>query len=180
MKSCAFTVLLTAKANGHKCLPFVLLPRKRPVADVVQKFSGKLVLSWSGQIWMNDKLTEEYLHKTFGPQLFSKRVLIWNSFQCHLSEATRSVLKSLKIDTIVVPGGCTKFVQPADVSWNCPFKEAIQDFHNVWISRGDLPCTAGGNPKPRLLMCIRNGLLMQGKQCHQMLCTTPFSVVGSL
>ena len=43
------TVMLCARANGTKCRPFVLLNRKRPVPAVVQKFSGRLVLSWAGR-----------------------------------------------------------------------------------------------------------------------------------
>jgi hypothetical protein len=61
---------------------------------------------------MDDSLTELYLRRLFGPSLFSdKRLLVWDSFRCHFSEATKKVLRELKIHSAIVPGGCTKFVQ---------------------------------------------------------------------
>jgi len=31
----------------------------------------------------------------------------------------------LNLDSAIIPGGCTKFVQAADVSWNSPFKAKV-------------------------------------------------------
>ena len=39
-------------------------------------------------------------------------------------------------------------MQPADVSWNKPFKDRIQSLHEEWLSPGDLPVTRNGNPAP--------------------------------
>lgn len=103
--------MLTARSDGQKCLPYVLLPRKRIDPKLVAKFSGKLHLAWSGKSWMNDEWTKDYLGKIFGPQLFGKRLLVWDAFRCHLSTATKEELKKLKIYTAIVPGGCTKYVQ---------------------------------------------------------------------
>ena len=57
------TVMLTAKANGSKCLPYVLLNRKRPIAEVVRKYEGRAVINWAGKSWMNDATTKDYLLK---------------------------------------------------------------------------------------------------------------------
>ena len=123
------TVLLTARADGRKLRPFVLLPRKRPLRQL-EKFKNKLEIVYCGISWMDDALTATYLEKILGPSLFlKKRLLVWDSFRCHVSDATKKKLKQLKIDTAVVPGGCTKYVQPADVSWNRPFKAHIQVCH---------------------------------------------------
>lgn len=105
------TVMLTARSDGFKCRPFVLLPRKRPDLKVVNKFKNKLELCWGGTTWMNDELTSDYLQKIIGPSFFGKRLLAWDSFRCHISEATKKKLKQLQIDTAVIPGGCTKFIQ---------------------------------------------------------------------
>lgn len=142
------TVMLTAKANGNKCLPYVLLNRKRPVPEITKKYQGKLVINWAGKTWMNDQTTKDYLQKILGNQLFGRRFLLWDSFRCHISKDTKTVLKALKVDTAIIPGGCTKYIQPADVSWNKPFKEKVQDMHDDWLSTGDLPVTRNGNPAP--------------------------------
>lgn len=107
------TVMLTARADGTKCKPFVLLPRVRPDSNVVKKFSKKLELCWRGTIWMNDETTVDYLNKiigTFG-KFFGKRLLVWDSFRSHISKSTKKLLKELDLDTAVIPGGCTGFIQ---------------------------------------------------------------------
>jgi len=40
------TVMLCARADGRKMMPFVLLPRKRIEKDFVKQFKGKLVLCY--------------------------------------------------------------------------------------------------------------------------------------
>jgi hypothetical protein len=142
------TVMLCARASGGKCKPFVLLPRKRPVPAIVQKFSGKLLLVWAGKVWMDNSLTQEFLRRVLGPLSFGKRLLVWDSFRCHISNETKAVLSELKIHQAIVPGGCTKYVQPPDVSWNQPFKAAITRFHEDWMQSGTKELTAGGNPRP--------------------------------
>ena len=142
------TVMVCARANGTKCKPFVLLIRKRPVPAVVQKCSGRLVLSWAGRVWMDNSLTEDFLRRVLGPLAFGKRLLVWDSFKCHLSEETKAVLAELKAHNAVVPGGCTKYVQAPDI-WNQPFKAAITRFHEDWMADGSgIELTRGGNPRP--------------------------------
>lgn len=109
------TVMLTARSDGQKCKPFVLLNRKRQMPEIVNKYKGKLELCWESKTWMNDSLTENYLRRTFGPSFFHRRLLVWDSFRCHISEGTKKILKELKLETAVVPGGCTKFIQV--ISW---------------------------------------------------------------
>jgi hypothetical protein len=60
---------------------------------------------------MNDDWTKDYLSKVFGPQLFGKRLLVWDAFRCHLSASTKEELRKLKVSAAVVPGGLTKYVQ---------------------------------------------------------------------
>ncbi|KAI1699595.1 tc5 transposase DNA-binding domain-containing protein [Ditylenchus destructor] len=66
------TVMLTARDDGRKLPPFILLPRKRPVPAVCDKFKSKLILIWSGDnAWMNNSLVEEYLDKMCEPALMT-------------------------------------------------------------------------------------------------------------
>uniref|UniRef100_A0A914HS98 Brinker DNA-binding domain-containing protein n=1 Tax=Globodera rostochiensis TaxID=31243 RepID=A0A914HS98_GLORO len=44
------TLMLTGRSDGYKCLPYVLLPRKRPDAAIEAKFKNKLHLVWAGGI----------------------------------------------------------------------------------------------------------------------------------
>src|SRR6266704_1968994 len=86
---------------------------------------------------MNDNLTALYLQKVLGSDLFQKpRLLVWDSFKSHISVAVKGELKKKRLDVAVVPVGCTKYVQPADVSWNKPFKSHIRELYTKWLSTG--------------------------------------------
>ena len=139
------TVMLCAKENGTKCLPFVLLPRKRPILEVEKKFKRKLILSWCGSVWMNQIQTIEFLEKVFGTFAFGNRLLVWDSFRSHISDQTKEKLKQMKIDIAVIPGGCTKYIQPPDVSWNKPFKQKIEEYYNQWLFDGKMSFTSSGH-----------------------------------
>uniref|UniRef100_A0A183C5S9 MSP domain-containing protein n=1 Tax=Globodera pallida TaxID=36090 RepID=A0A183C5S9_GLOPA len=70
------TVMLTARSDGLKLRPFVLLPKKRPVPDIIKRFNKTLALSWC-----------------VGKFFFGSRHLFWDSFRCHISEATKQALR---------------------------------------------------------------------------------------
>eukprot|EP00117_Sycon_ciliatum_P032257 scpid93390/ scgid25053/ Pogo transposable element with KRAB domain len=58
-------------------------------------------------------------------------------------------MSELKIHSAVVPGGCTKYAQAPDVSWNIPFKAAISRSHEDWMASDvEKEVTCGGNPRP--------------------------------
>jgi hypothetical protein len=150
------TVCLTARSDGKKLLPYVLVKNKRPVGQIIEQFKGKLLINWAGSPWMNDKTTADYLHKIIGGTLFnSKRLIVWDAFGSHKSEATRGVLKKLRLEAAYIPGGCTKFIQAPDVSWNKPFKERIRHYYGLWMTNGDRrEYTAAGNPKAPALEVV--------------------------
>ncbi|KAL3090527.1 hypothetical protein niasHS_005439 [Heterodera schachtii] len=150
------TVCLTARNNGQKLKPYVLVNRKRPVPQIVNQFAGKLVINFAGSVWMNDETTEDYLHKIIGAKLFvGERLLVWDAFGSHKSERTTKMVKGLGVETVFVPGGCTKFIQAPDVSWNKPFKERIRNFYNIWMSNeAEKEFTLAGNPKAPALHVV--------------------------
>ena len=79
----------------------------------------------------------------FTPQ----RLLVWDSFQCHISTDTKTALKKIKVQQAVVPGGYTGFNQAPDVCWNKPFKVGYAKSYAEWFKAGNQEFTAGGNPK---------------------------------
>ena len=57
---------------------------------------------------------------------------------------------------IIVPGGCTKFIQAADVVWNASFKSHMRQLYDDWLSDpSQHEYTRGGNMKApaRTLLC---------------------------
>ena len=72
-----------------------------------------------------------------------------------MTEKVKTHLSSLTTDMCLIPGGLTSHLQPADVSWNKPFKMAYRDFYNEWMSSGVKSFTAAGNMKaPDKLLCL--------------------------
>lgn len=137
--------MLCAKADGTKLKPFVLLNRVRPMKEL-EKFRSSLEICYAGKIWMDDNLISQFLNKLIGPAWFTRRwLMVWDSFRAHISDATKAECKKLKLDTAVIPGGCTKYIQAPDVSWNKPFKAKICEQYDAWMSSGAQEYTRFGN-----------------------------------
>jgi hypothetical protein len=121
-----YTVILSARADGVKLRPFVVFRGKgKRVESDLRSVSG-VVIRFSDNGWMNDSLTIDYVGTIVESIAFRNRLLIWDAYRCHISEAVTSELRRLKVHSVVVPGGCTKFVQAADVCWNAPFKSLMR------------------------------------------------------
>ena len=118
------TVALTAKANEKKLKPFVIIPRKRPVKELEE--NRDILFAYSSKSWMDDSLTEKYLKSVIGAFSFGRHLIIWDTFSCHKSERTKKVLKEMRMDSVIVPSGCTGLIQAPDVSWNRSFKANLQ------------------------------------------------------
>ena len=143
----SLTVLLSAKGDGTKLKPYILLPKKRPVPQLVRKYGSKAILVFQGTTCMNQALTEDYLNCIIGVPMFTPhRLLVWDSFSCHVSKDTKDSLKKLKVDQVVIPGGCTGYIQVADVCWNKPFKDNYTKSYEDWFEAGKQEFTAAGNP----------------------------------
>ncbi|KAL3117752.1 hypothetical protein niasHT_004881 [Heterodera trifolii] len=65
-KKARVTVILTARSDGKKLQPFVLLPKKRPIPNIINRFKSRLHLCSCGRVWMDNELTTEYLEKKEG------------------------------------------------------------------------------------------------------------------
>jgi hypothetical protein len=112
------TVILTATGSGRKLKPYVVFfGGSRKVKQLNESgYTSGAIATTSTNGWMNDDLTTDYLRRVIGKFAFQKRILVWDAYRCHISEATKKELKSgYNITTAVIPGGCTKFLQAPDV-----------------------------------------------------------------
>ena len=95
--------------------------------------------------WMNITLTAEFVKQIWGPPQTNKRMLVWDSYKCHISASMKKAVQNTNTIMAVVPRGCTKLVQPADVSWNAPFKAAYHKLYETWLASGTMERSRGGN-----------------------------------
>ena len=61
-----------------------------------------------------------------------------------MTDFAKAAVTNTRSDTSVIPGGLTKHLQPADVSWIKPFKEFYKAKHEEYSS-GEKTYTAGRN-----------------------------------
>lgn len=141
------TVCLTATADGTKKKPFfVSRGAKRDVKRLNEEYKGKCIVASSASGWMDEPLTEQYCREVIGTFTFgSRRLLAWDSFSCHLTPRVKELLNKGKVDPVIVPGGCTKYIQAPDVSWNKPMKEYLREKYDTWLAEEDHELTAQGN-----------------------------------
>lgn len=65
-----------------------------------------------------------------------------------MTDRIKTHASSLRSDIGLIPGGLTSQLQPADVSWNKPFKAAYRDIYNEWMASGEKSFTPAGNLRP--------------------------------
>ena len=53
-------------------------------------------------------------------------------------------LRTSKIDPLIIPGGCTKYIQAPDVVWNKPFKANVTEKYDEWMAGEAHSFTAAG------------------------------------
>ena len=64
---------------------------------------------------MNKELTLRWCNEILGQFSFCKRLLAWDSYEAYLTDNVKRALTKSKIETVIIPGGCTKYIQAADV-----------------------------------------------------------------
>ena len=143
------SVCLSAKADGTKMNPLIVFKGAKREPEVLNdRFKGRCVVTSSSNGWMNEELVLSYLRKILGMFTFQKRLLAWDTFGAHMTEAVKKLLKEMKTDDALIPAGCTKYIQGPDVSWNKPFKGYIMEFYDEWLVTGVHQYTEAGNMKP--------------------------------
>ena len=65
-----------------------------------------------------------------------------------MMDSVKEAVKTSNSDLVIVPGGCTKYIQAPDVCWNKPFKEFIGTKYDHWMAEGVHQHTEAGNMKP--------------------------------
>ena len=69
-------------------------------------------------------------------------------YEAHLTDEVKKSLTKCKTESVVVPGGCTTYIQAPDVVWNKPLKGKIQEFYGDWLANGKHEYANTGNMKP--------------------------------
>ena len=147
------TVMLAALGDGTKIAPLMIFKGVRPPKNIV----NGVVVAMSRNGWNNEEITKVWLEKCWGRLRNSlPPMLVWDSFKSHVMASIRESVRShYNTHMVVIPGGCTGVLQPADVSWNKPFKAAYREKYEDWAINGEVNLTASGRrraPSKDLIM----------------------------
>ena len=127
---------------------------KRESKDLHEELRQKCSIATSVNGWINKLLTLRWCNEFLGQFSFRRRLLAWDSFGTHLTEDVKKPLKLSKTETVIVLGGCPKYIQPLDLLWDKPVKGRIQELYDEYLANGKHEYTAAGNMKsvPRRLL----------------------------
>ena len=62
-------------------------------------------------------------------------------------ETIKQELRTLKTYPLIIPGGCTNYIQAPDVVWNRPFKANVTKQYDEWTAGEAHSFTAAGNKR---------------------------------
>ena len=143
------TVCLSARADRTKLKPFIVFRgAKQESKKLNEDYKHKCVIATSANAWMNEALTLNWVRSVLGAFSFNRRLLAWNSYECHMMQSVKEALSRINVDQVIIPGGCTKYVQAPDVSWNKPFKALVAEQYDEWMASGVQEYTEAGNIRP--------------------------------
>lgn len=131
------TVCLSARADRTKLKPFIVFrAAKRETNKLNEDFRHKCVVTTSSNAWMNEELTLNWVKSVLGAFSFNRHLLAWDSYEFHMIQSVKEALHQIIVDQVIVPGGCTKYVQAPDVSWKNPFKALVSEKYDEWMASG--------------------------------------------
>ena len=70
-----------------------------------------------------------------------KSLLVYDSFEAHVTDTVKASFKRENTELAVIPGSLTSLLQPLDVSLNKPFKDGVR---KQWMADGIHEFTATG------------------------------------
>ena len=94
---------------------------------------------------MNEELTLSWVSKIVRTFAFNRRLLAWDSFECHMMNSVKNAINKLNVDQVIIHGGCTKYVQALDVCWDKPFKAFVTEQYDEPMANGLQQYTEAGN-----------------------------------
>ena len=76
-----------------------------------------------------------------------------------MAEDVRKLLKQMKTDNALIPGGCIKYLQAPNMVWNKLFESHIMESYGEWLASGVHQYTEAGNVKPASLHLVVKWIL---------------------
>ena len=95
-----------------------------------------------------------------------------------MKEDVRKLLQQMKTDDVLIPEGCTKYIQAPDVAWNKPFKDHIIESYDEWLASGVHQYTEAENIKPTSRHLVVEWILESWNRLEKNLIINSFKSCG--
>ena len=139
------TVLLTVTATGKLLPPQVIYQGKTPGCHPKVTFPSSWNITHSESHWSTEKTMLEYVDQVLVPCVSQTRqeleladdhpaLAIFDVFCAHRCESFLKKLCTHNIHQVFVPAGCTRELQPLDLSVNEEFKAAMKSSFSRWYA----------------------------------------------
>ena len=130
------TLQVCVFADGNKRCQPLLIYYGDPVGDSRRRAEEKLYdkrvcVAFNKTAWADSQNLQDWVRKQYAiaSEYFTHenepRFLCLDAFAPQMTDQLRSEFKKLNCTTSYIPGGCTGFVQPLDVSLNKPLKALV-------------------------------------------------------
>ena len=139
------TVALACCSDGLKLKPMLIFKRK-----TIPKINNKhgVVVSAQEKGWMDSEQMKVWIEKVWRARIGGlggrKNLLVYDSFEAHVTDTVKASFKCENTELAVIPGGLTSLLQPLNVSLNKPFKDGVR---KQWMADGIHEFTATGRQK---------------------------------
>ena len=120
---------LTVAADGTKLSPNGIFKGVRTPRDLV--VLHPLCVSFHKRGWMDEQGVREWIRQSLLRGEHS--LLVWDSFQAHLTNSVKGDLNHRNMDVAIIPGGLTPVLQPLDKCLNKPFKDNVRRKYLAWM-----------------------------------------------
>ncbi|KAF4804640.1 pogo transposable element with KRAB domain-like protein [Turdus rufiventris] len=141
-----FTVVFGVLSDGQKLHPMVIFKRKMLPKD---KFPKGINVAVNPKGWMDEWVMRTWLTEVYAPKpggFFHPLpgLLIFNSICAHKTESVKAMVKRMKSELAVIPGGLIKEIQPLDIGIIHPFKAKLRLLWETWMVKGKHSYTKTG------------------------------------
>ena len=89
-----------------------------------QTMTSSIMVSWVD--WLAAQFNAE-----------ERKMLIMDTHRSHMTDAVKTACKQHNIDIVMIPGGCTKYLQPLDLTVNRSFKSKLKQHYYTSMKHYD-------------------------------------------
>lgn len=160
-----FTVVLCTLSTGEKVKPLLIFRTTNDIEYLDQSvyfigskggsMTGELIEKWRKNCWRVRPNSQ--VENINGVRSKRKTVLILDWARSHLDSELREKLNKFNNTELkIITGGMTKYLQPADIVYNKPFKNHLKEYWTQWMENGEIELTTGGRRRPASRQTVIN------------------------